>query len=736
MTMIEQPLEQTIEPRETHLRDYLRILRKRMKIIVLVFGIVFVVSAVKTFTTTPIYSASTKVLIEKTEPGDILSNYGYVSYDPEFLATQSHIITSMPVAQKVVALLNLEKTYDTFTSQHSGGFSPLRSIKGWVSGLMRTISNLFSSDSAAQAGADAGDGENDRQNQLAQLVRGGLSVSPVPESRIVNINFSSPNPALAAIITNSVAKAYIEQILEMQMSSSNYSIGWMTKKADEERAKLEAAEKTLQAYMKAHDILTIEDRITILPQKLAEISSQLTQAQTERKAMETVYLSVKDVLQGEEDPLTLPVINGDAMIKSLNQKILETRQHIMELSKKYGPKHALMRNADSELAMLTENRDQEIQRIIKSIQNEYELAKSTEENMQAMLSDIKADTVELNERFIQYNILKREVETNRNMYDALVSRIKEQSVTEQIQRVDVWVVEEAQTPVAPSQPNIPRNLMLGIVLGLFAGVGLVLFLEYLDNTIKLPEDLEEQFDIPVLGLVPLEKEKEKTDSEKELEETPSAFRESFNALQSSIQLSAHESPPKTILVTSNLPKEGKTTSATHLAETISRSGKKVLLIDADMRRPRVHKIFDIKNDKGLSTSMAGASDMKVIQKSRIENLDIIPSGPVPPNPAELLGSERFRATLKLLSEKYHTIVIDSPPLLSVMDSYHISKVVDGTILIVRSAKTTYDAMYKGLKHLDEVGAKILGAVINGADFKKSGYYYYDYYHYYGSEDEE
>ena len=180
--------------------------------------------------------------------------------------------------------------------------------------------------------------------------------------------------------------------------------------------------------MKAHDILTIEDRITILPQKLAEISSQLTQAQTERKAMETVYLSVKDVLQGEEDPLTLPVINGDAMIKSLNQKILETRQHIMELSKKYGPKHALMRNADSELAMLTENRDQEIQRIIKSIQNEYELAKSTEENMQAMLSDIKADTVELNERFIQYNILKREVETNRNMYDALVSRIKEQSV--------------------------------------------------------------------------------------------------------------------------------------------------------------------------------------------------------------------------------------------------------------------------------------------------------------------
>ena len=726
-----------IEDRETTLRDYMRILRKRMKTIVLVFGIVFVLVVVKTFTTTPQYKATTKVLIEKTDPRDILSDNSYTGSDSKFLDTQTQIIKSIPVAEKVVRLLKLDEAYPSFVDMHSQGFSPITAVKSWLSALISTISRIFGTTSSeASIEGESAEAEKSDMNRLTKLIRQKLEVSPVQDSRIVAIDFTSTNPVLAARITNTVAKAYIEQILDMRMTSSSYSIGWMTKKAEEERGKLEASEKTLQKYMKDHDILTIEDRVTILPQKLADISSQLTQAQAKRKEMEAVYLTVQSVLKNGGDPETLPVIKDDAMLKSIDRKILDRQQYIMELSKKYGPKHALMKNANAELKMLSDNRDKEIDRIVESVRNDYELAKATEENIQALLSKSKSDAVEMNERFIQYGILKREVETNRSMYDALVSKIKEQSVTEQIQPVDVWVVEEAEVPDTPATPNKPRNLLLGIVLGLCGGLGLALFLDYLDNTVKMPEDVEEQFGLPVLGLIPLEKEPAKTGEESALYKTSPALAEGFKALRSSVQLSTYQKPPKSILITSTAPKDGKTTNAVYLAIAMSQLGKKVLLIDADLRKPRIHKIFKLQNDKGISTSMAGASDMKIIQKSSIENLDIIPSGPTPPNPSELLGSEYFREAIKLLSEKYAMIIIDSPPLLSVMDGYHISKVVDGTIVIARAAKTTQEAMYRGLKQLNDIGSKILGIVINGADLRKSDYYYYNYYQYYSSEEEE
>lgn len=724
-----------IEEQEIHLRDYLKVLRKRRITIITVFLVIFALAVIKTFTATPLYEAATKVLIEKTDPEQALLNYSLSTYDNDFLETQAQIIKSSAVAGKVVDLLQLEKTYGLFMEQHSSR-GPVTKVIGWGKGFLATVSDMMGVGDSEASVISETDADAAFRDTLAELVSKELSISPVSDTRIVDISFTSPNPELAALITNSVANAYIEQILDMRMESSGYSISWMTKKAEEERSKLEASEKALQEYMNTHDIVTVEDRITILPQKLTEFNSQLMAAQAERKTLETVYLKVQEASQGAGDPETIPIIAENEALQSLNQQILQAQQHIMELSKKYGPKHPLMKNANSDLEMLTDNRAQELDRIIKTIENDYELAKAKEDNINSLLSKTKSETAGLNERFVQYNILKREVETRRNMYDALVSKINEQSVTEQIQTVNVWVLEEAKVPGSPSKPNKKRNLLLGIVLGLFGGIGLALFLEYLDNTVKVPEDVEAQFGVPALGLIPLEKERLKSDDNFEFDETPGAFQESYRSLYSSIQLSANEAPPKSLLVTSASPQEGKTTTAIHLAGAISRSGKKVLLIDADMRRPRIHKIFNVQNDKGLSTSMAGASDMKIIKRSGLENLDIIPSGPMPPNPAELLGSDRFQSTIKLLSEKYHTVIIDSPPLLSVMDGFHVSKVVDGTIMIARSAKTTYDALYKSLKQLSDISTKILGIVVNGADLKNSYYQYYNYYHYYSSENED
>ncbi len=722
--------------KEIHLRDYLRIVQKRKLVIITFFTITFIMVVIATFTATPEYDAATKVLIEKSDPNPMMLNYAYMPYDPEFLTTQSHIIKSASVAEKVINILNLEKTYDTFMEQHEKGFSIIGAVAGWVSSFISTVKDVLGATSEASLEETAPvDAAEAKRNALIDMISNCIVVSPVPESRIVSINFTSPNPELATMITNTVAKAYIEQILDMRMKSSGYSIGWMTEKAEEERGKLEKSEDALQQYMKEANIVTLEDRVTILPQKLAELSRQLTMAQTKRKELEAVYNKVMALNKNPGDAETLPIVADNPTLLSLNQQVLKAEQLIMELSKKYGPKHPLMKRAVADIDILTGKRDREIDRIIKSIKNDYELAKSTEENFQTLLSNTKSEAISLNERSVQYGMLKREVETNRNLYNALVAKIKEQNVTEQIQTVNVWVVEEAKVPEYPSKPNKKRNILLGIILGMFGGVGLAFFLEYLDNTVKLPEDVEDRLGLPTLGLVPHVDPKDKSDGEILMTEARAAFAESYKTIRNAIQLSAFDAPPKKIIVTSVSPGEGKTTTALNIAIAMSQANKKILLIDADLRRPRIHKILQLKNGSGLSSYLSGAHDGQVVHESGKNNLFVLPSGPIPPNPSELLGSKRFQTMCEKFATTFDAIVIDSPPLLSVSDSLLIGKVMDGTILVARSAKTTHDSMFKGVKQLGDINIKILGVVINAVNMKKTGYGYYDSYQYYYSSDE-
>lgn len=727
---------ETETEKEIHLRDYLRIIRKRKNMVFVFFIVTVTVMLIKTYTVTPLYSAAANVLIEKSEPNPITINYAYSPYDPEFLETQSHIIKSTPVAKKVVALLGLEKSYDSFSREHGIPLPVFDYILSWVKSLAKTIKRVLgASASEASLAKTAGAEEApSKLDELAAMISSSIVVTLVPDSKIMSITFTSPNPELAAMITNTVAKAYIEQILEMRMQSSGYSIGWMTKKADEERAKLETTEKALQDYIRSSDIITIEDRLAILPQKLTELSQNLTQAQAKRREIEALYAKVSVISNRMDEAETISVIADNPTLQSLNQQILKTEQNIMELSKKYGQKHPIMKSALSEIEIFRQKREREINHIIKTVANELELAKSAEADFNRLLDDTKAQTINLNERFIQYGMLKREVETNRNLYNALIAKIKEQSVTEQIQTVNVWVVEEAKTPAFPSQPNKGRNLLLGLVLGLFGGIGMAFFLEYIDNTIKLPEDVEERFGVPVLGLVSLLKDKGKTPEKMMITDATSCFSEDFKTIRTAVQLSAHDAPPRRILISSTAPQDGKTTAAVNLSVALSQMDKRVLLLDADLRRPSIHGVFGLKNAKGLSTFLAGASDKDIIQNGPVENFFIIPSGPIPPNPSELLGSDRFKALLADLNEKFDFLVIDSPPLLSVTDALVISKQVAGTILVVRSGKTTQEAAYKVMKALNEIESKILGVIINAADLKMNGYYYNAYSYYDSSEE--
>jgi len=731
-----------LREKEINLRDYLNILRKRKVIIFSIFIIVFTVVLIKTLTTTPIYEASTRLLIEKTDASPLMPNYGYSAYDPEFLQTQAQIITSLPVAKKVVKQLNLDQTYDRYIAgRDESGFS-VNAVVGWIKGLYAVVAKITNNVFAkpVKTFQEIEEQEISRADIIAEMIRSTVTVEPLEETKIVNVSFMSANPELALIIANATAKAYIEQLLEMKLQASEYNRKWMGTKGEEEAEKLKKAKKALNEYMKANDIVTIEDRATIIPQKLAQLSTELAQAETRQKELETLYAKIRKSQNNYEELATIPVIADDSVLKLIRDQILKVEQNIMEQSKKYGPKHPVMDRVNSELAILKTKRNQEIRHIIRTVKNRYELANSNTRDLREMLDNTKKEAVNLNEKFIQYEILRREIENHQNLFNALTSKADEQSITEKAQNINVWVVEKAQLPEFPSKPNRKRNILLGIIMGLFGGVGLALFLEYLDNTIKTPDDVEEKYNIPVLTTVSKIKDKTKTLYKLVLDEPSSAFAESFKSLRASIMLSSSDSPPKTILITSMAPKDGKTTIASNLAMAIAGSGSKVLIIDCDLRRPMLHQVFGLENKKGLSTFISGTSGISIIRDGLPENLSIIPSGPIPPNPSELMISKRLKDLIRSLKNKYDFIIFDTPPIISVSDTLIISKIVDASLIVTRFGKTTYEMMNHGMKQLAGIEAKVIGTVINAVDEKKSGYYYYhynkEYYQYYASDHQE
>lgn len=732
-----------IEEKEIHLRDYARVIQKRRSTVLVFFVITFIVVLIGTLSATPMYMATANLLVEKNEVNP-LDRYAYYGpQDTEFIATQSQIIKSSRVARKVVKLLDLERTVaDYFPKQKVQEENALRTLRQQVTTTLHSIMARFrpASDQAGTASAAmlADDELRTPADGLADMVAAGINVTPILDSKIITVSFTSESPLLAKRIANTVATAYIEEILEMKMSTSNQTIKWMSSKAEEERSRLAKAEQQLQNYMRANDIITVENRIAIIPQKLTAFSNELSKAEQHRKEMEALVEQAKPFTNRPEEAEVLQGIANHPEIQALRRQIQQSEQKIDDLSKKYGARHPAMVQAASERDGLLDKKKDEIRRIIESLGHEYELAKVQEENLQQLLMKTKATALTLGEKFIQYGALQREVETAKLMYEALFAKLKEQDITEQNQKVNVWIVENAELPQVASSPKVKRNLLLGIVLGLFGGIGLAFFIEYLDNTVKTPEDLEERLGLPSLGTINRLSDKEKKELNKTIElitldESRSAFAEEFKSIRTSVMLSSADHPPACLAVSSMMPSEGKTTTATNLAASIALSGKKVILIDGDLRKPRIHTIFKLHNSRGLSTYLAGGTTLDAIQTGPHENLSILTAGPIPPNPSELLSSRRLREMIEELKTRFDLVIFDTAPVISVTDTLIIGTAVEGLILVTRAEQTTYEVLEKGIKQLQDVKATILGLVVNAFDRSKYQYYYGKYYgKYYGT----
>lgn len=737
IAMQQQTFDQAPFEQGLTLRDYLQILVKRRLTVLTVFLIVFVISLIMGLSKdVPRYTSSSTILLERNFGASNTGLGTYYYWDPEFLPTQTEIIKSKKVALKVVENLELDVRYrDHFLSPRQPEESFVAALKNSVATF---LAGLFGSEENQQSGpgdAPVQDGAAEK-NLIADTIKASINVQPVKETRVVNILYTDTDPQLAQLITDALVQAYIEENLEIKLGGTKQSLKWMTSKAEEERKKLEEAEGKLQQYMREHNLVTLENRLAIYPEKLSQFSTELSSAESKRKQLESLRNQIESFKASPNALESIPFFADNATLQSLRNQILKADQLVKELSQKYGPKHPAMIKSVEDRDILIKEKNQEIQRINESVQTSYELASSQEKNLSELLNSTKEELLDVNERFIQYSIMKREVDSSRALYEALTSSLKQASVTEESQNINIWIMHDASLPQSPSNQKPRRTLLIGLILALAAGIGVALLVEYLDNTVKTVDDIENKYGLTVLGTV-LQAKKSESIENIIPENNQSAIAENYRMIRSSLLLSSADQPPQLILITSMKAQEGKTSTAVNLARTLAQVTDNVLIIDADMRKPRIHQLLALDNHVGLSSFLSGNVSETIILPTGEDKIRAIPSGPIPPNPAELISSQRMKILLKELAKEYSFIIIDSPPLSHLADGMILSTLVDGTVLVTRSGKTTFEEFSAGIKKLQDFKPHILGVILNAITPRFSGLQsYHDYYYYSKDKDKQ
>jgi len=736
--MMDQNTEEQI-----NLRDYLRVTQKRRWTVITVFAIIVITVAIHAFTATPIYEAATRLIIDKENP-NVVSIQEVMAFDAsgtDYYQTQYRIIESRTVAREVIRRLNLDKSEEFFPK-------PKDDV---ISNLKRSIQDtfVFWKDSVAsllRTGEEAAPKKMSDYAPDSSLVEdfiNRIEVNPIRNSRLVDVNFQAKDPVLAATILNTLANAYIDQNLETKLSAVQDAVKWLHSRIQEERKKVEKAEQALLRYKEKHSIVTdfSSDVENITAQKLAQLNTQVVEVESERVEAETRYKQAM-ALSATPDLLdSIPEVLNNELILQIKAMEVELYKRMSELSKRYGQKHPQMVAIESELKTLNKRKTQEVNRVITSLKNEYRVILAKENSLKNALAKQKKDSLELNQKAIQYGVLRREAESARHMYELLIKRFKETSLTEDMKTGNIRIIDRAEVPKNPVKPKKRLNIFLAIILGLFMGIGLAFFFEYLDNTIKIPEDIKQHLKIPYLGLTPFfsieNKWNQRDDTSPELvtfNYPKSSASESFRGIRTNIRFSSAESVPQAILITSAGPQEGKSITTANLAVTMAQADSKVIVLDCDMRKPKMHKIFGIAKEHGISNLLVGSRNVGgAIIHTRIPNLDVIPCGPIPPNPSELLGSTRMARLLNALRKNYVHILIDSPPSTAVTDAVVLSKSVDGVILVISAGHTAREIVKNGVAQFGAVGAPVLGAVLNGVDMSRDSYNYQYYYYYYGED---
>lgn len=755
-------------PESPNLVAYGIVLRKRRWTVVTLAAFVFAAVLILTLKETPLYQAKALLEIEKENPNIVTAAdlFEIDNVTNTYLETQYKVLESDSLSRRVIQDLQLDERVE---------FNPPRH---WWS-----LGSRPHESSEAEVAAGSPQPDSDGVYSALKTFQDRLDVEPVKQSRLVEVTFESRDPVLAARIVNSLADNYINQNLELRWEAAQKASEWLSQQLVGVKAKLEKSEDEMQAYARANGLLFLENERgateNIVDSRLRQLQDALTKAQSDRIEKESLFRLVES-----GDYAALPTVFDNRELQELTLRLSDLETQDALLASTFAPDYPKRKQLLSEIAEARQMLDRERNLAASHISDDYLASARRESLLRDAFAAAQKDANEIAERSVQYNILKREVDTNRGLYDGLLDRLKQAGVAAGLKESNIRIVDAAVPPKKPARPRVGLNLSLGFLVGLAMGIGAAFLQEYFDNSLKTTEDIERILQLPALALIPaVESLNGHRDKRDELEgdalgDPPgnsrplrsrapllacgsgrreivashwyriddlspkySALTEAFRSLRTSVLLSAAERPPRSLLVSSAQPGEGKTTVATNLAISLAQLGQRVLLVEGDLRRPSVHRAFGIQGSLGVVSYLTGQQDWRdAVEKISLPGLEVLVCGPAPPNPAELLSSDRMQKLLEQALEEYKFVVVDSPPLLNVADSRILATLVEGMVLVVKGGATPRELALRAQGHAADVGARVIGVVLNNVDLHREEYSYIRHYSAegygaYGSRDE-
>jgi len=757
-----------VEDREAvpDLLEYWRVIQKRYATVVVALLVVLMIGLFATFRGKPVYEARALIEIQKENPDvpTLQELFQIETVSDAYIETQNRILKSENLARRVITQVGLAKLPE-FTrrggswqiAQEKPATGPMRAEFGISSAADKTV-----------------------PEEVLKNFEERLTVEPVKRSRLIEVTFESNDPNIAAQVVNTLTSAYIDANLEARWQAAQKASDWLSQQLLGMKAKLEKSEDELQKYGRGNGLLFLETEKgtseNIVVQRLRELQQELTKAQADRYAKESLYRLLE-----ERNYAELPGVFDNKLIQDLTARLADLQREQSRLSANFNPSYPRVKELQSQIDESKAMLETERARAAGGIANDYKAAVSHEEMLQKAFTEQERQANDIAGKSVQYNILKREADTNKQLYVGLLEKLKETGVSSSLKATNIRVVDPAYPPKKFARPRILLDLSITLIVGMCLGIAAAFLQEHLDNTLKSSEDIERFLQIPSLGAVPamelsanprrlhgFQTSAPTLDAEKvngtnghngrngnngskngtrlapswnriEVQDSGGhqhgALAEAFHGLRTSVLLSTAKRPPATLLVTSAQQGEGKTTVAANLAASLAQLGDSVLLIDADLRRPSLQKFFQISRSTGLVNYLTGDCDWRsLVWQAAPIGVSVLFCGPVPPNPADLLSSEYMRSLIREAAKEYKFVVLDSPPLLNLSDSRILATLVDGVILVVGGGTTPRELVQRAYLSAVDAGSHVIGATINFADVRND--YYYSGYHQEAEESEK
>jgi len=719
--------------------DYWQIIKRFRWSILAIALIAAITGTLNALSATSLYQAHTRLLVKFNQPN--ISNVQQFEATPLhwlFFETQGDIIKSRAVAERVVEKLGLDP-FASSTSKKEAGESPdvrtfRHRIREWLAEIRTWMPEEF------QARERPKIDEEGQRAAFVDRVLGGVSVTGGKESEVLVVRVISADPRSAADTANAFAEAYIEFGLESRATNVQQATSWLGTRIDELRKKVTDSERALREFQAREDLVDTANRERIIAAKLGTLTTELIKAQSRRSGAEGRYKQITALLEREDGHESLAaIVNSPAVLEAHRAKLTH-EQRVSELSERYGHKHPKMIAANVDLGESKRQLGAEIEKAVGSIRTEVEREAEQEKQLRAMTTQQQLEMRKVSGKAFKLRQLEREVEANRRLYEVFLTRFKEADVADKYDVSNARIIDRAVVPMTPFKPDRKRMVIIAIAIGLGIGVLLAFLRNHLDNTFKTKEDAEDFLKLPVIGMLPRIRSsslKKNTLERLVLSEPRSPFAEAINDIRTAILFSRIDTTPKVILITSPVPGEGKTTLASNLALAFSRRGR-TLLIDADLRKGRLEQLAHLKDHPGLTDLLSGqcTTDEAIVADREAENLFLLTAGTSPPNPLEVVSSKRFSDNLAKLRGDFEYIIVDGTPLLPVSDSIVLARIVDVTVMTVKSDDTTREVALEGLKRLQGSRIKPAGVILQQLDMRKlrgygrrytasySGYYGY------------